>query len=81
MKKWQNYISIINKYHQIRTLSVQICLPSGFVTQMLLSLLSITKTHPCNIQRFFTAVKMTIFSRFFLTIFIFLLKTYIVGTR
>ena len=33
----------------------------------------ITKTHPCDIQRFFTAVKMTIFNCFF-TIFIFLLK-------
>ena len=41
----------------------------------------ITKTRPCNIQPFFTAVKMTIFSRFPFTIFIFLLKTYIVGTR
>ena len=26
---------------------------------------NITKTRPCNIQRFFTAVKMTIFSLFF----------------
>ena len=41
----------------------------------------ITKTCPCNILRFFTAVKMTIFSWNVLTIFIFLLKTYIVGTR
>ena len=41
----------------------------------------ITKTRPCNIQRFFTAVKMTIFIWFFFTIFIFLLKAYIVGTR
>ena len=42
----------------------------------------ITKTIPCNIQRFFMAVK----NEFFLdekkmTIFLFLLKTYIVGTR
>ena len=41
---------------------------------------TITKTRPCNIQRFFTAVKMTIFSWIYF-IFIFLLKTYIVGTR
>ena len=41
----------------------------------------ITKTRPCNIQRFFTAVKMTIFGLIFVTIFIFLLKTYIVGTQ
>ena len=31
----------------------------------------ITKTRPYNIQRFFTAVKMKIFSRYLLTIFIF----------
>ena len=41
----------------------------------------ITKTRPCNIQLFFTAVKMIIFSIIFLTIFIFLLKTYIMGIR
>ena len=29
----------------------------------------ITKTRPCNIQRFFTAVKMTIFSLIFFTFF------------
>ena len=42
---------------------------------------AITITCPCNIQRYFTALKMTIFSRFLFAIFIFLLKTYIVGTR
>ena len=38
----------------------------------------ITQTRPCNIQRFLTVVKMTIFSLIFFTIFIF---SYIVGTR
>ena len=39
----------------------------------------ITKTRACNIQRFFTDVKMTIFSSDLFLLF--LLKTYIVGTR
>ena len=30
----------------------------------------ITKTRPCNIQQYFTAVKMFIFRRFFLNIFL-----------
>ena len=42
---------------------------------------NITKTRPCNIQRFFKGLKITIFSLIFLIFFIFLLKTYIVGTR
>ena len=41
----------------------------------------ITQTRPCNIQQYFTAVEITIFSLFFSTIYLFLLKTYIVGTR
>ena len=41
----------------------------------------ITKTRPCNIQRYFTAVKMFVFRLNFLIFFLFLLKTLIVGTR
>ena len=43
--------------------------------------ITIKETRPCNKQRFFKAVIMTIFSRILLIIFIFLLKTYNVGTR
>ena len=39
------------------------------------------KTRPCNIQQYFTAVKMFIFQMNFFKIFPFLLKTLIVGTR
>ena len=41
----------------------------------------ITKTRPCNIQQYFTAVKMFIFRRNFLIFFLFLLKTLIVGSE
>ena len=40
-----------------------------------------TKTRPCNIQQYFTAVKMFIFRKNFFIFFLFLLKTLIVGTR
>ena len=43
--------------------------------------LSITQTRPYSIQQYFSAVKMLIFRRNFLTFFLFLLKTLIVGTR
>ena len=42
---------------------------------------SFTKTCPCNIQRFFSAVKIENFIRKFLIFLIFLLNTLIVGTR
>ena len=42
---------------------------------------SITKTRPCNIQRFFSPVKIENFIRKKLIFFLFLLKTCIVGTR
>ena len=42
---------------------------------------SITKTCPCNIQRFLKLYKMKNFSRKYLLFFLFLLKTLIVGTR
>ena len=42
---------------------------------------NITQTRPCNIQQYFTAVKMLIFRWFFKIFFLFLLKTLIVGTR
>ena len=41
---------------------------------------TITQTRPCNIQRYFTAVKMFIFRWKFLIFFLFWLKTLIVGT-
>ena len=43
---------------------------------------NITKTHPCNILLFFTAVKKKVIFRWkFMMVFLFLLKTLIVGTR
>ena len=39
----------------------------------------ITQTRPCNIQQYFTAVKILIFRRSFLIFFLFLLKTLIEG--
>ena len=41
----------------------------------------ITKTCPCNIQRFFSAVKCKNYIAKCLKFLVFLLKTYIVGTR
>ena len=41
----------------------------------------ITKTRPCNIQQYFTAVKMIIFRWVFLYIFLNFAQTLIVGTR
>ena len=43
--------------------------------------IAITKTRSCNIQQYFTAVKMFIFRLNFLIFFLFLLKTLIVGTH
>ena len=37
--------------------------------------------HVCNVQRFFSAIKMKNFIEFFLIVFLFLLKTLIVGTH
>ena len=42
---------------------------SYVITQLKHKIRAITKTSPCNIQRFFTAVKMTIFSQIFFHIF------------
>ena len=41
----------------------------------------ITQTRPCNIQQYFTAVKMFKFRLNFFIFFLFLLKTLIAGTR
>ena len=41
----------------------------------------ITKTRPCNIQRFFSVVKIEKFTRKNLIFLMFSLKTYTVGTR
>ena len=62
----------------VETIDVSKVLVKGLETR---KLSYITQTRPCNIQQYFTAVKMFISDEFFLIFFLFLLKTLIVGTR
>ena len=48
---------------------------------IVLSVKRITQSCPCNILQYFTAVKMIVLDDLFKILFLFLLKTLIVGTR
>ena len=67
-------LNILNEYPYMS----DVCLFSVFCVFWCLI---ITKTCPCNTLQFFTAVKKIIFRRKIVMVFLFLIKTLIVGTR
>ena len=69
----------INKMEE--ELNETVAIIQGFIKGTTETPGKITKTRPCNIQRFFSSIKIKNFTRKVLIFLIYLLKTYIVGTR
>ena len=72
------YVSEVKTKHRPNRILLQNI--GDYIVQMFkVSLDTITQTCPCNIQQYFTPIKILIFRRKIMIFFLFLLKTLIVG--